>query len=218
MKGLFSLKTIITRVFPFMLAAFGLGLKSAVAEGEWAPDELAPNEFMPTEEPLTLRGDSTELWAGFFQVIIVLIIIIGLILIMVKLLSQKNRFWLGNRTVRPLGGVQLGQNKSLQLVEIGRSIYVIGVGENVNLLQRIDDEEEVRLVLESLAGPSDSRTGGKGWMWLKERFGLGESEPEHPTASFQEIFHEKMKKVSGRDRKIADLLAGSDQDGDEQRR
>ena len=149
--------------------------------------------------------------------IVVLILIIGLILLFVKLLSQKNRFWLGNRAVRSLGGVQLGQNKSLQLIEIGSAIYVVGVGDNVNLVHRIDDEEEVRSILESLDAQPRGRTMGS-WTSWKERLGLSkrEPEPEHATATFQEIFHNKMKKVSGRDRQIAEMIAGSN--GDEHKR
>ena len=63
MKGLFSLHTFITRVFPLLLVAFGLGPIVAAAES----GEFAPNEFAPTDEPFTLQGDSAELWASFFK-------------------------------------------------------------------------------------------------------------------------------------------------------
>ena len=49
------------------------------------------------------------------------------------------------RSIRTLGAVGMGPNKSLQLVEIG-AIYVIGVGEDVRLVDKISDPAEVALI------------------------------------------------------------------------
>ena len=48
-------------------------------------------------------------------------------------------------SIRSLGGVPLGQNKSIQIVEIGHSLFVVGVGENIQLLDKIIDADEVRI-------------------------------------------------------------------------
>ena len=54
---------------------------------------------------------------------------------------QRNRGWGTNRALRSLGGIPLGQNKSLQVVELSGRVYVVGVGDSITLLDKIDDPE-----------------------------------------------------------------------------
>src|SRR5690606_3531265 len=60
---------------------------------------------------------------------IVLAIIIGLIIFTLKFLAQKNQAWSQAKSLRHLGGIAVGQNKSVQLIKIGSHVYVVGVGE-----------------------------------------------------------------------------------------
>ena len=57
-------------------------------------------------------------------------------------LSQRNRGWGTNRALRSLGGIPLGQNKSLQVVELSGRVYIVGVGDNITLLDKIDEPED----------------------------------------------------------------------------
>jgi flagellar protein FliO/FliZ len=84
------------------------------------------------------------------QVIFFLILIIGLFFVIIKFIAKKNKYLFG-RSLRSLGGVPLGQNKSLQVIEIGRSLYIVGVGDNVQLIEKIDDAEEVAYLTEMLS-------------------------------------------------------------------
>ena len=47
-----------------------------------------------------------------------------------------------------LGGISVGQNKSIQLVRIGSRLYIIGVGDNVEMLQEITDESVIQEMME----------------------------------------------------------------------
>lgn len=56
----------------------------------------------------------------------------------------------------------MGANKSVQLIKVGNRIFVVGVGENIQLLKEIDDSEEYSQIikehndkLEQLIRPSD---------------------------------------------------------------
>src|SRR5690625_77031 len=81
-------------------------------------------------EPDPFLTDSS-IWGTYIQMFVVLMIIIVMILLFVRFLSRRNKLWLSNHAIQTLGGVSLGQNKSLQLVEVGQSIYLIGIGEDV---------------------------------------------------------------------------------------
>ncbi|OXM84764.1 flagellar protein [Paenibacillus rigui] len=141
------------------------------------------------------------------KVIFFLLLIIGLFFLIIKLLSQKNKILLG-RSLRSLGGLPLGQNKSIQVVEIGRSLYIVGVGENVQLLDKIDDEEEIAYITELLN--SNHSFNGAGFEsvsgWLKQLVKKKDvSEEADITDSFQQVFQHKMQHLSDR-KKLMDEL------------
>ncbi|WP_159884379.1 flagellar biosynthetic protein FliO [Paenibacillus puerhi] len=129
------------------------------------------------------------------KVIFFLIVIIVIFFIIVKIISQKNKVFAG-RSIRSLGGLPLGPNKSIQVVEIGKSLYIVGVGENVQLLEKVADEEEVAIITEMMStgpafsGPSLQSIGD----WLKNRRQKPEVEEEIDieNPSFQHVFQSKM--------------------------
>ena len=86
-------------------------------------------------------------------VFVALLFVIGLIVFVIRFLAGRSRAWGANRSLRSLGGVALGQNKSLQVVEFGGKLYVVGVGEDVTLLDRIDDAAEAERLIGLLEQP-----------------------------------------------------------------
>ncbi len=59
-----------------------------------------------------------------------------------------------HRMMKNVGGLSLGQHKSIQLVVIGGSYYLIGVGDEVRLLKEITDPKEIE-ALESYFDEDD---------------------------------------------------------------
>lgn len=74
--------------------------------------------------------------------------VLGLIYFLMRFLKGKNRFAQGPTNIEMLGGASLGQNRSIQLVKVGKRVLVLGVGDSVQLLKEIDEEEEIRSILE----------------------------------------------------------------------
>ena len=64
-------------------------------------------------------SSTTGYYLQLFYVFIVLAIIVALIVFLIRFLSRKNQSWMQGRSIRTLGAVGMGPNKSLQLVEIG---------------------------------------------------------------------------------------------------
>ena len=50
--------------------------------------------------------------------------------------------------MKNMGGISLGQQKSIQLVVIGEAYYLIGVGDDIRLLKEITDTEEINKLVE----------------------------------------------------------------------
>ncbi len=149
---------------------------------------------------------------NLIMVIIVLLIIIVLIVFLARFMANKNQLWFQGRSLRQLGGVGVGQNKSVQLVKVGNAIYVVGVGNNVQLLDKIEDEHEIQQILESLhASPtvpgSNLITKLQGWIEARKKLTVSKDEMMSPEAeSFQELFHSKLQQVGSRRANLKDLI------------
>jgi flagellar protein FliO/FliZ len=79
------------------------------------------------------------------------ILIIVLLYFVLKYLSKKTKMYQTGGPIHALGGHSLGQNRSLQIVMIGETLYIVGVGEDVNLIRTIPPGEEQTKILESMA-------------------------------------------------------------------
>lgn len=188
----------------FSLIIFTLMLVSA-------DDPAAAGEFAPPDESMPDYGFDL---GSLVTVMIALAFIIGLILLTVRLLA-KNKAVFASRSIRNLGGVIVGQNKSVQLLQIGNAVYIIGVGEDVTLLEKIERQEDIDLLLQTLHKPAG--VPGKGvWnyvrRWRKTREGdaLPMEEADNFPPSFHEVFHGKMKRIEQRRKRLKDML---EQDG-----
>lgn len=93
-------------------------------------------------EPLGLEGDQNtpSLFSSFVKMIFALILILGLIYIMLKFINRRHQLFQQTQSLENLGGISVGQNKSIQIIRVGSKFYLIGVGDNVQLLKEIEDE------------------------------------------------------------------------------
>jgi flagellar protein FliO/FliZ len=146
-------------------------------------------------------------------VIFCLILIIALFFIIIKVVSQKNKLLMAGRSIKTIGGVSLGQHKSLQVVEVGHTLFVVGVGENVQLVSKIEDAEEIEYIIEHLHIRRNQdfpafQSLGK---WFKGLKGQQNVEEEDLSASFQQVFHEKMERISNRKQRVDELFQNEDE-------
>jgi flagellar protein FliO/FliZ len=150
----------------------------------------------------TMMGMSvTEM---LLRVIISLIFIIVIFVVLMKVLTQKRNKWFAGRTVRSLGGVSLGPNKSLQVVEVGGAVYIVGVGDNISLIDKVDEPEAMEALLSSLSPEPQPLSGWLGRM-SKDRQ-QQEAEVEHMSASFQEMLHRKIHSMPSRKKWVESML------------
>jgi flagellar protein FliO/FliZ len=146
-------------------------------------------------------------------VIFCLILIIALFFIIIKVISQKNKLLTAGRSIKTIGGVSLGQNKSLQVVEVGHTLFVVGVGDNVQLVSKIEDAEEIEYIIEHLhiRGNKDFLKFQSLGTWFKGLRGQQNVEEEDLSASFQQVFHEKMERISNRKQRVDELFQNEDE-------
>lgn len=145
-------------------------------------------------------------------VLFVLAIIVGLIVLLLRFFAKRNRGWWMNRSLRSLGGFPLGANKSMQIVEWNGRIYVLGIGENVTLLESITDPEMVA----GLLAEHDTHTLNTGpsipeWLrkWTQRNNPHSEEltpkETSNPT-TFEQTLENRLRQLSERRQRVEQML------------
>lgn len=83
----------------------------------------------------------------YIKMLLALVFVLGLLIFILKFINKKNISYQTNSLVRNIGGVSVGSQKSIQVIQIGDSLYVIGVGEDVQLIKEINNPEEIEQLL-----------------------------------------------------------------------
>ncbi|MNJ37600.1 Flagellar biosynthesis protein, FliO [compost metagenome] len=165
-----------------------------------------------TSNPLETSG--LTIWGNLITVIVVLAIIIVLIILLVRFMAKKNRISSYNRAIQTMGAVGLGPNKSLQVVQIGGSLYLVGVGENITLLDKISDPSEVAVLQQALEEESPEFPALTSVVSsLVSRFKKKEEvikEEELESTPFHEVFQTQIQKIPNRKQQIQELLRDSE--------
>lgn len=100
------------------------------------------NEFLVEDE----ASNSSMGWQ-IVRLVIGLALVLGLVYVVLKFLGKRNGFNQQPGLLRNVGGVSVGANKSVQIIRAGNKYYLIGVGDNVELLEEIDDPETIEQLL-----------------------------------------------------------------------
>jgi len=104
-------------------------------------------------DPAAKQDDSNPQAAGnisaweYIKMVLALIFVVALFYGLMKFLNKRNLNFQRNQLVQNLGGLSLGAQKSVQLVQVGKTLYLVGVGEDVQLLREITDPDEVASLL-----------------------------------------------------------------------
>ena len=157
--------------------------------------------------------DSGSYILNLIYVIFVLAIIIGLIVLLLKFLGKRNRMLNSHRSVRTLAAVGLGMNKSLQIIEVGGAVYLVGVGEDITLVDKISDPEQVAQILAALEDEMTEQRNPLSLLFqnlagkLRKDEAPVEMEIELEEApSFHEVFDEKVRRMSNRKDKMEQIM------------
>ncbi len=96
-------------------------------------------------------GENTpNLFLLSLQMFAALAVVIFLINALLKFVNKRSRSFQQHSTIENIGGVGLGANRSVQVVKVGRKLFLVGVGETVQLIKEIEDPEEIKEITESV--------------------------------------------------------------------
>lgn len=154
-------------------------------------------------------------------VIVSLAIVITLIICVIKWLSARNRTWGANRSLRSLGGIALGQNQSLQVIEIAGKVYIVGVGDSITLIDKLPEGEEALAVIAALERKAEAAAWPQQFITelagrLMKRKENNEAEPTgdgwNQSTTFQHMLQSKLSRQADRKQQLESLLQESKSD------
>lgn len=163
--------------------------------------------MLTNSEPL---GNSNPL-LSLLNVIFVLAAIVILIVLLIRFLGRRNQTLMSGRSIRTLGALGLGPNKSVQIIEIGGSLYMIGVGENISMLDKITDPAEVALIISTFEEESSGQNNFLVPLISKIKAKVRGEVPSQEielseTSSFYETLQSKLALAPERNEKMEELL------------
>lgn len=107
-----------------------------------------PNAQPGNETSGEAFGSGPSGWTFILQVLFSLGLIVVLIYLLLRFLGNKNlNNFNQNGPVKVISTVPLGNGKNLQIVMIADALYLLGVGNDVNLIRYIPNGEEADLIL-----------------------------------------------------------------------
>lgn len=109
----------------------------------------APKSTAPAggEQPAAIPGSgSGSVWGYLIQVIFSLGFIAVLLYLLLRFLG-KRQVGQSHGPIKVITATALGNGKTMQVVMIGETLYIVGVGDNVQMLRMIEPGDEADLIL-----------------------------------------------------------------------
>ena len=164
--------------------------------------EVCSEENISEDNTTDADAESTEsasvsigFW-DYIKVLIALVFVLGLLLFILKYLNKRNLNYQQNAVVKNIGGLSVGQQKSVQLLLIGKSVYVVGVGDNIQLLKEIDSEEEIEQLLSQTESNQNMMNTSPYIVELFKKVSKkNRSEDISSSPKFNDMFNEKIGEI-----------------------
>lgn len=187
-------------------------------DNEKCEQEEAPAVGRNGEEDDVKKSSSATV-GDFIKTIFAFVFVIGLLFALLKFINRKNRVYDKNRMMKNMGGISLGQQKSIQLVVVGDTYYLIGVGEDIRLLKEITDLDEIEK-LKAYYEELDIAGAPAGWLEKIITVVTKQKEKEvqktdRETSDFSTVFSSKLTEIKEDRRKKIRQLTEKERNRDE---
>ncbi|KFZ43330.1 flagella biosynthesis protein FliZ [Anoxybacillus flavithermus] len=150
---------------------------------EQQTDKATESEIVAQPSPITV-------W-DFVKLIAATAFVVLLLYALLKWLNKQNRFYERKGLIQHLGGTSLGMNRTIQIVKVGRRVFVVGVGESIHLLKEITDEQEIEELLKQHEARLDSLLDKNVWKSLQSFLQRKTNEPR-----FRQLFDRELQQLA----------------------
>ncbi|PAD40074.1 flagellar biosynthetic protein FliO [Terribacillus sp. 7520-G] len=156
-------------------------------------------ENTPAADSADAAAGGTSTFMNLVKLALALAVVLGLIYVLLKFLNKRNRLFQQVRAMENIGGIALGNNKSVQIVRVGEKVYMLGVGDNVDLLTEIEDEQTIKELTEQ--DQQEMKASAllanilPGKKQQEEKQQEESAKSDGAASSFQEQFKEEIRKL-----------------------
>nr|WP_242035329.1 flagellar biosynthetic protein FliO [Mesobacillus harenae] len=169
-------------------------------------EKNADSELQSEDQSITEQAQVGVTFSDILRMIVATVFVVGLLYFLLKFMNKRSASYKSSQLVENLGGTSLGANKSVQIVKAGSRLFVVGVGEDINLLKEIDDPEEYQQILTDYNQRMDQniQPGDVITKWIKKmKSGASETSRKH---QFSTLFQTELDEMSkGRQKAFDDL-------------
>lgn len=132
----------------------------------------------------------------YVKMLFALIFVLFLLVWVLKFVNKKTTPLEQNSSVRNIGGVSLGGQKSVQIVKIGDTLYIVGVGDDVQLIKEITNEDEAEKIMSYYKEKQNLMSPSPYIVELLKKF-KRKSEPnqKESNSSFGEMFNQRISTI-----------------------
>lgn len=228
-------------IFLCMFIALYLGPKQIFAEdnngsvldayeqppinSEVPEDTPAQNILDSTEDeanidaPELFQNDSSNisLFNLVLRFVLALVLVVVLIYVLLKFMNKYTAKQGQLSQLENLGGISVGLNKSVQLVKVGNTVYLLGVGDNVDLLTEVKDEALIEQIINNRQAPSSDLLSKVTQVWGQQKTSITDKttntdQQKSSDASFASLFKGELDQMKKKQSKIRRNIEGHDQD------
>lgn len=176
--------------------------------------EVEPADSLNSTSALEENGAVGLTAWDFIKMILATIFVVALLYFVLKFVNKKSSMFKSSQLIDNLGGVPLGSNRSVQIIKVGNRLFIVGVGENVQLLKEIDDVDEYRELLSNynnqlnqLVQPNELFVKLMDRVSKGKKNGKGESPPSPP---FQSMLQQQLKELAKERKKVYEEVEKSE--------
>ncbi|MFC7061199.1 flagellar biosynthetic protein FliO [Halobacillus seohaensis] len=170
-------------------------------EGCSSEESTNENETSPEQSvPMADSGDNPSMLWNIIKLIFALLLVLALIYGLLKFFNKRNKVFQKNRTMETLGGITLAPSRSMQAVRIGDKVFVVGVGDSVELITEITDDA----TKESLMNQEEQQDFiNKGIKRIRPKKKQDDSSiNQSSTVQFQQLFEKQLSDMKKKRQRI----------------
>ncbi|MFD1360350.1 flagellar biosynthetic protein FliO [Lentibacillus salinarum] len=149
-------------LYPNSVVEAATNVKDCIENADCNEADTAPADTTENDEERDAADSpgTGSLLMNIVKMIFALLLVLGLIYLLLKFLHNRNKRFQQVKGLENMGGVSVGPNKSVQVVRIGSKVFLIGVGENVQLLEEITDDETKKELVHNDHSDDHQAAGG----------------------------------------------------------
>jgi flagellar protein FliO/FliZ len=178
---------------PLVVQADGVGQGKSVWDN--VHDAKKSDEKVKQDKTeLVEQSDSGSTFLMLVKLIFMLGVVLAILYFVLRFIQKKSVRFQDGKNLQSLGGIGVGQNRSVQLIKTGSSVLVLGVGDTVTLLKEITDETEIQSMIKQKQLPqvSSMTSQWKGKLLNRQDNHEAKESLENQTGNFKQMLNNLM--------------------------